>query len=273
MLTKLEVYNARNALLSLPLSGGTSYPVIDVDGLDPVKVEIMTNRFANFDGEQYQGARGGMRNIVLTLGFAPDYHGGETVADLRSALFSHFMPKSSVKLVLTSTHMPVVEITGYVESCGAKPMSKDPEVQVSILCTKSDFINPQAKVVTGVCGAADTVVTYDGTVNTGLVLGLTLSNAASTWSFVNNTGVDEIFGVNLDLNPLYSMAAGSSILVKTTPGAKLATCSTDTTYKMLSYVANASAWPMFKPGVNTCRFVGPPNSNWAVTYYECFGGI
>ena len=50
----------------------------DITGLGPVKAEIATTPFATSDGELFQGSTVGKRNIVMTLGFNPDWEGDQS---------------------------------------------------------------------------------------------------------------------------------------------------------------------------------------------------
>jgi hypothetical protein len=76
---------------------------------------------------------------VLTLGLNPNWV-DQTVASLRRVLYRYLMPEAWTKLRFFSDDMPTVDIEGYVESFDPNMFTQDPEIQVSIICPKPDFI-------------------------------------------------------------------------------------------------------------------------------------
>ena len=136
MLTQVDVYGAVNSATALPLSGAGVYgdpvQIKKIDGLGPVKADIQTATYGAINREYLTGKFYGKRNIVLTLGLNPDW-ATQTVEELRQLLYAYFTPTQQVELRFQSTHLPEVNIFGYVESMDPNIFSADPEIDVSII--------------------------------------------------------------------------------------------------------------------------------------------
>jgi hypothetical protein len=140
MLTKVEVIGASAGMLTLLLGGPNQSPIQirDISGLEPVKAEITTVP-SNKDGDLFQNARLGKRNIVFKLGLDPNWV-NQTMSTLRHMLYTHFPPKTWRTLKFYSDDMPTVEVGGYIESNEPNMFSQDPEIQISIICPKPKFV-------------------------------------------------------------------------------------------------------------------------------------
>src|SRR6266542_614762 len=154
MITQMKVTNPRVASSPLPVvSLGTEatdpIQIKNIEGLGPVDATVNTAQYGSIDGEFYNGSVVGKRNIVLTVGLNPNY-ASQSMEFLRQCLYQYFMPKSAVSLRFASTHMPEVSIDGVVESFEPNMFSKDPEIQVSIICPQSEFVAVIPTAIQGV---------------------------------------------------------------------------------------------------------------------------
>lgn len=178
MLNAITVYDEANTLVGrLPVAeydGSTPYIVKNIDGVDPVRATISTTSYANQDGGFYQSAKTEMRNIVLTIGYRPDLTSGMSIQEIRRSMYSVFDPKARVKLRFIDTDEAPVEIEGFVESHETSIFSRDPEVQISILCPDPYFkeIRPVSisstnnnPVYTSYLGTAETGFLFEMFVN------------------------------------------------------------------------------------------------------------
>ena len=153
MLTEVKAYSSWRSAPTLPLSDG-GRPESDliqlrnIDGLDPVKAAVNTSPFGSVDGASHTGSSVLTRNIVLTLHPNPNWDNW-TFESLRRLLYSYFMPKRQTRLVFYSDDMIPVEISGIVESVSVNIFSKDPELQVSIVCPDPYFTALEPTVLTG----------------------------------------------------------------------------------------------------------------------------
>lgn len=143
MLSGIEVRNPIDSnVLSLMFRRSalsTPYLVKSIDGLGPVKAEIATSSYGSQNGGLVKATRLGMRTIVIKLGYAPDYLGNQTIENLRRDLYSYFPPKGEVTLRVLNDAYQSVDIKGVVESNEPVIFTKDPEVQITILCVEPLF--------------------------------------------------------------------------------------------------------------------------------------
>lgn len=154
MISNVEVRNSYGILLgNLPLAQRNSsipYFIKDIEGLGPVKAEISYAETSISNGGVYQGARVGARNLVIKIGYRNKFKlsSGGSLAALRREVYKYFPPMQPVNLRFYNTIEGTVEINGYVEAVEPTIFSKDPEIQVSILCVKPYFQDIQDLVLT-----------------------------------------------------------------------------------------------------------------------------
>jgi hypothetical protein len=283
MLTEVKAYSSWRSAPALPLSEGgrAEYDLIQVrniDGLDPVKASVNTSPYGSVDGASHVGSSVLTRNIVLTLHPNPDWDLW-TYETLRKLLYAYFMPKRATRLVFYSDDMVPVEISGIVEGVEVNMFTKDPEVQVSIVCPDPYFTALNPTVVTGQAiqgggiGEVSTIE-YDGTIETGMqvkVTGLTAPNPTyiGIWTGDNMpyfeaaaTVVPETKYFEMSSLPMkkyvQNVEIGSGIITN-----------------LLSKVTANSGWPMLQPGENDfCVVTGDSgDQDWELRYFERFGGL
>lgn len=181
MLTQVEVRNAAGTLLTLVLDDvSDGYVLESVDGLDPVKATITSSSFAGLDGVQFQNARREARNILMKIGFEPDY-GSNSARSLRNDLYAWFMPKAAVNLRFFDSEGPTVEINGHVESFEAPLFVKEPRGDISIMCDVPDLVELTTETGSGntVSDTTEFLINYTGTSETGIKFTLNLNRAES----------------------------------------------------------------------------------------------
>lgn len=180
LLKKLSVTNRKGVLLDLPLEDvSAGFVIQEISGLGPVKATLVSSSFANMDGEQYHSSRREARNITIKLGLDPDY-GLSSAYELRDRLYDFFMPKTQAKLNFNLfdrfsesilTQYKDLEIDARIESFEPAMFTKDPAVDLSLMCFDPDFVDPVATIFEGstVSDLTETTLTYDGTVETGVL--------------------------------------------------------------------------------------------------------
>ena len=284
MITKMELFSASPSAPELPLGGfmpnDDPVQIKDVNGLGPVNAEITTTPYATGRGERYQGGFVGKRNIVLTLGYNPDWAGNQTMASLRQLLYRYLMPKTWTKMRFFTDELPVVDIEGYVESFDPNIFSQDPEVTVSIICPKPDFIEADATTQIGVVddGTNEIVFDYIGTVSTGfeLMVEATLGNPSYTGplTVVLKSPVEPqtfklISAVTIDADKYFKMSTvRNSRRIGTI--ARLDGAITN----LLRGMSNDSVWPEIEPGENVFSIDAAENGQkWTLAYFNRFGGL
>lgn len=276
MLTKVEVLTEQGVLLTLPLQDITQgYSVQDIDGLDPVKATIVSSSFAQMDGEQYQSSRREKRNIILTLGYEPDYAVG-TVQDLRKKLYSFFMPKQRVLLRFFQTGEPVVQIYGRVESLVSPKFAKEPQAVISVICFDPDFYNPTPTILNGntTSGTIETNHTYGGSVETGVIFRLLVNRSTLTEFTIYHRPPDDSLR-QLDFSVATPLLTGDVLSISTIPGNKYATLTRGgVSTSLLFGVSPQSNWIQFFPGINKYRvFATGAAIPYQIEYTPKFGGL
>lgn len=275
MLEKVEVLTEQGVLLTLPLQDvSQGYSVQGIDGLDPVKATIVSSAFAQMDGEQYQSARREKRNIILTLGYEPDFAVG-TVQDLRKKLYTFFMPKQRVLLRFFQTGEPIVQIFGRVESLVSPKFAKEPQATISLLCFDPDFYNPAPVLLPGntTSSTVETTHIYPGTVETGILFKLLVDREVTEFTIYHRPPDDSLR--QLDFTVATPLIAGDILSISTIPGNKFAMLTrggVDTS--LLFGISPQSNWISLFHGTNKLRIyaegVGIP---YQIEYTTKYGGL
>ena len=273
MLTMVEVRTSQGALLGIPLDDvSDGFVVEEIEGLDPVKATLVSSSFARLDGEQYQSSRRESRNIKLRLGLEPDYI-SQTVRDLRRSLYGFFMPKSVVKLRFILSSGLFMDIEGRVESFETALFTKEPAVDISIICFDPDFTNPTPGVLSGVSTATmtETLLPYDGTVESGIMFILSVNRSISELTIYHRPpdGTLRLLSFSAPL------IAGDLLSIDTRTGTKSAQRTRSNVVTSLLYgVSPQSNWIELMPGDNYIRIyalgAGIP---FDIGYTSRYGGL
>lgn len=275
MLTTVEVRSATGDLLTLSLddvSGGIV--VAEIEGLDPVKATVITSDIATMDGAHLQKTRRVPRNILMKLDLEPDYS-VESIRDLRFRLYDFFMTEAIVNLrfIHSVEEDFEVEISGVVESCETPLFTKEPKLDVSIVCTNPDFVDLVSIEVEGtsVEDTTETLLAYPGSIEAGLEWVMTLDRDIDEVELYLR-GPDNItrrfaFGGNfLD---------GDVITVSSSPGSKSIIVNRSGTLMPWLYgVFPGSVWPTLYKGNNyIITVVEGTTIPYQVTYTPKYGGL
>lgn len=285
MLTQIDVHSSHTPPTGFALANSNTDPiqVRGITGLGPVKASVNTTPFGSIDGEAYKGSSVGKRNIVFTFGLNPNWV-DQSIASLRQLLYEYFMPKQSVKLTFHSD-LPTCAIYGIVESFEPNIFSRDPEIQVSIICPMPDFVSVASSQVNGIVGDGSTsiVIDYEGTISTGFVLEVrsTVGNVAYTGNIEVQNQVDLLqspFVNTMDLTAI-------DVTVDTTKYFKMSSVRGDkyvysiTTFDsiitdILKTISPDTKWPVLEPGSNEFQVVAAESGqSWQLTYFKRFGGL
>lgn len=286
MLTEVKAFSSWRSAPTLPLNG--NHPETDliqvrnITGLDPVKASITTTPFGVVDGASYNGGSVPSRNIVLTLRPNPDWDNW-TYEKLRQLLYSYFMPKRPTRLEFYREDDIPVEISGIVEGVQVNMFSKDPELQVSIICPDPYFTAIDPKVITGqtiVKGGEPIIIDYEGTIETGIYAKVTyVQDPKPTWIDIQiGEEIQQYFWVEA------SVDASSYFEMSSIPMRKYVQkidMTTGVITNLLGKMYAGSGWPVLEPGENEFSVItqGAQASDpqgvqdWELTYFERFGGL
>lgn len=288
MLTKIEAREQTGLFgeSSTPIALSFLSEVISIDplqirnitGLGPVKSNISTFSYGVTRGESFNKAHIGKRNIVLTVGLNPNWV-DQSIESLRALLYEYFMTGNKVILRFFSTHLPTAEITGYIESFETNIFSKDPEIQISIICPDPDFVAISSKEVVGNIQLFNTTsIDYEGTAPTGF--NLLLEANATNVTYTGNITVKGVSRTKLDqlVFSVSALNAAGYVFVNTVAMNKNIYQS-DSQISLLKSIIEPSTWPQLYPGENTVsvnKNVGgepAPGQDWTLTYFERYGGL
>jgi phage-related protein len=247
----------------------------NIEGLEPVKASVNTSLFGSVDGAAYTGASVPSRNIVLTIHPNPDWHTWK-YEDLRKLIYSYFMSKKPVRLVFYSDEDSPVEIFGIVESVDNSIFSKDQEFNVSVICPDPYFTSLDPKVITGQSirsGGAPRVVTYNGSVETGIRVKVSFSSGAAPTTIGIQVGDPKVSYFNVAAtvgSTLYvdmSSVAMQKYIQNVSIGSGVIT-------NLLSKMQEGSKWPLFEQGDNNFSVITDQGvQDWELSFYERFGGL
>lgn len=273
MLTKVEIRNSRGNLLVLPLENPTSgFPILDIQGLGPVKATLVSSSFAQLDGEQYQSSRRETRNLVFTIGFDPDYS-VDSVQAMRMRLYSYFMTKSEINMEFFMDNLLVVDISGRVETCEPTIFDREPAMTVSVMCFDPDFVDPLPVLVDGNTTSTDTetLYSYEGTVETGIRFTLNVDRTLGEFTIYQRRS--DFALRSLDFSA--SLIAGDVLRISTVTGNKFATLTRSGTESSILYgVAPQANWLELPPGDNFIRVYAEGAAiPYSIGYDVKYGGL
>src|SRR5690606_495921 len=225
----------------------------EIDGLDPVKASIVSSRLAQVDGTVYQASRRDSRNIIIRLGFEPDYV-NTTIRDLRQNLYRYLMPKSEVILRFYLEGEAFVDISG--------------------MCFDPDFYSLDTTLVTGQASSVIewTEFEYEGGVETGFEFEITVNRSLSGFSIYHEGSGNQQRRFEFD----GALLSGDVVTIDSRTGKKGATRLRGGTATSVLYgVTPASNWLELYPGPNSLRVqvqAGTPVP-WKINYVAKYGGL
>lgn len=278
LLSKVVIETKQGDVLELPLEDySEGYLVQEIDGLDPVKANLVSSSFANQDGEQYHSSRREKRNILIKLGIEPTAYAG-TASELRRNLYKYFMPESEISMRFYLNTEEFVSIEGVVETLTSPRFAKEPEAAISVICFDPDFYIPTPIVYSGHTTWGDIIeaeIVYDGTVETGIEFKIVVDRSLPDGLAIYHRGPDNSFNVLEFTEPLN---AGDVLDISTVSGAKGATLTNDIngTDSILFGITPQSAWINLFPGKNYVRVyvdVEGATIPYSITYTEKHGGL
>lgn len=188
------------------------FVIKNADGLEPVNAEVSISQYSPIDGGVIQAARLGTRNIVLTMGYRPDYKSSiDPIQTLRRELYKYFSPKRLIRLTFLNTDGLIMQIDGIVESLDPMIFSQDPEVQISIVCPDPNFSATDVVTLYGTTGTPRTLPGV-GDAESGFIFDITVDRALN--------GIAIKVGDYDELNYSRSLLVGDRVRISTVRGSK-----------------------------------------------------
>lgn len=271
MLTKVSLLNELGTQLEFPIfeeSAPVPFTIREIQGLGPVKSDISTTSLAKRDGTRILSNRTPERNIVMQIGISPNYASGQSVQEVRHALYSSFIPGDKVTFTAYTSDGSRYLIDGKIEEVEPVLFTKDPTVQVSILCEDPYFRGPSAIVANGIQGTALTI-NYEGTAPTPFTFLLTATGAISTLNLRKSEGLGKYFYYDK------ALASGNKLEVNTTDGSKYVMKTVGTTVSnALNGWRTSSEWLKLTRGSNIFLLTtATGTATYKITYVPKFVGV
>lgn len=277
MLTEVKAYSSWRSAPTLLLDpagspSGDLIQIRNIEGLDPVKGSVNTTPYGSVDGSSFTGSSVLTRNIVLTLKPNPDW-ATWTYEKLRRLLYSYFMTKQVVRLVLYSDDMDPVEIYGVVEDTTINMFSKEPEFIVSIICPDPYFTSLNPTIITGMNGVV-TEVDYKGSIETGMLVRIThTSGNPTTLDIQMGDPKISLFGVtaSVDSTKYFEMSS-----IPTRKYVQNVNIGSGVIENLLSNIRiqEGDFWPILQPGLNQFQIISDSGiQDYELIFYERYGGL
>lgn len=272
MLSKLDITNRRSMTLSLPMEENDSgYQVADIQGLDPVKANLVSTSYPNQNGEQFQGSNRPARDVKLIFDLQPD--GVQTFSSLRENLYKYLMPEQQVRLRFYKASGLIVDLIGVVENHSSPQFVEDPVVTIDVRCFQPDFLDPEVVIFEGntVSGSTNTPIEYPGNLEASTILRLYPNRAVPDFA-VYNTPED---GVVRQLNFTGDLIAGDELIISSIKNQKGITLKRSGISSSFLYGRTPqSAWIELFEGFNQFRVytAGDPVP-YELEYIVRYGGI
>lgn len=272
MLTKVEIRNIAGALLTLTLGDVTDgFIVEEIQGLGPVKATIVSTSLAQVDGTQHQSSRRESRNLLFKIGLEPDYV-TTSVFDLRSQLYNFFMTKTEVFMRFFVDNIEV-NISGRVEACEPAIFSREPEVDISIVCFDPDFVSVDEIVYSGstVSDSTEFLIDYPGTVEAAVLFTLNLDRAESEFTIYHRPPDNVVRSLDFAA----SLLDDDVLVIDSRTGNKGVTLTRTATASSLLYAMDpASSWIVLEPGENYLRvYTTGAAIPFTMAYTPRYGGL
>jgi hypothetical protein len=275
VLSQVNVVSAQGEILNLVLADvSDGYALEDVGGLGPVKATLVSTSFANQDGSQAQSAKRESRNITMKIGLEAD-HITTHVRALRQRLYDFFMTKSIVTMSFVHDDEPdiVPLIVGQVETCEPDMFTQEPLMNISILCYDPDFVDPDTVTVTGNTSSGSTpgTVTYDGSVETGVIFTLSINRTLAEFSIFNSPPGEN----QQKMDVSYPFVSGDVLTISTMSGNKYVTLTRGgSDIDLLYAISPQSAWIELKRGDNAFLvYASGAAIPWSMDYLTRYGGL
>jgi len=273
MLYKVEARNPQGDLLNLEFDDMSDGIVIsDIQGLDPVKATLVSSKFAQLDGAQFNAGTREPRNLLFEIPLEPDYV-TTNVFDVRSRLYDFFMSNMPVSLRFYDDGGLTVDISGIVESCEAPLFAEEPVMNLSIMCFDPDFIDIETATDDAytVSDSSTTTYAYPGSVPVGYQLVMNLNRDLTEFTIYHQTPD----GTTRQLDFSGALLNGDVLTISTVKGDKRAeVVRSGTLIQVLYWITPQSSWTQLSKGDNLIRVYAEGAAiPYTFSYLPRYGGL
>lgn len=291
MIKSIIVTNYLNESLTLTLARPeeSGFLVNKIEGLGPPKATVNTKEVSTNDGSQFNSARIGDRNIVLSLHFQQTET--ESIEDIRHKSYKYFPIKKQVTLTIVTDNR-TSKAVGIVETNKPNIFEKQENTQISIVCPDPylysagdkeynntifygieplfhfPFCNPsttEKKInFSAIKNLTENVVTYTGDADIGVVITIHAIGPATNIT-IYNTGTREFMTINTSKILALTgsgLVAGDEIVITTIRGEKgIILLRGGHTTNILNCIAKNSSWFTLAKGDNLFAYTAESGSS------------
>ena len=258
----------------------TGFAIDNIDGLGPVEADINTTEMV-VDGDLFNSARVGKRNIVLELIFYSE--SGSGIESTRQYSYQLFPIKKQVYIEIEADNRTVWTY-GYVEKNEPLIFSDMCKTQISLICPDPKLYDSDGDMSTPIIPNTSTTIEYDGEVETGGYLTITIGSAveapvhdgvpAFTITCANPDGDAQLIDI---FTPIGGFVEGDVITLTSVLGNKgcIWTDTADADHNALNLISQNPDWITFKSGLNTIRINDPNNAISEASFVNpvCYEGV
>lgn len=288
MIKKVTVFkkpdksDAFTMVLTSPInvSVDSGFMIDKIDGLGPVDAEINTTEMV-VDGDLFNSARIGKRNIVLDLIFYSET--GTGIEEVRQFSYSLFPIKRSVYIEIETDNRKVWT-QGYVEKNEPSIFSNTEGNQVSLICPDPKWYDSDNIIDEDLDLNDEITIEYDGEVEVGGYLELTIGAAitkpvsegvpAFTVSCANPDGSAQLINI---FTPSTGFEIGDVIKINSVLGDKscIYTDTADADHNALNLLNQNPDWIKLTNGDNSMRVTDSFSALSSATYVSriCYEGV
>lgn len=245
------------------------YVLRSVTGLEPPDIDLSILNTL-YSGGTFQNRKASLREIVMTIGFQPNYATGQTVGDLRAQLYNWLTPKFGLPVkfsVLDASMSSLVYTLGHVKRFETNIFSSSPEVVITF-STFSPYFTTAPYVYPSLGSLSKTSYTLNnpGDAPTGFSIQITMTGSTSQFNLYDR------FANRLYFN--YSFIAADTININTTPGNRSATVTRSSVVtNLLQYQNVVSKWLQLHGGPNAFTFNTASYNFDNITLYPNYWGV
>ena len=287
MIKKVTIYqksdksDAFTMVLTNPVNvdSASGFAIDKIEGIGPVKADINTTEMVT-DGNQFNSARIGERNIVITLEFYSD--AGDGIETVRQKSYKLFPTKKEVYVEIETDHR-TLRTKGRVESNEPDIFSEKETTQVSIICPDPKMYTLETQ--TSTLSAGETEVIYEGEVEVGTILVFTIGSdivkpvSDGVPAFTISCTRPDGSAHSIDIyTPANGFTAGDTITINSITGEKEVFWTDHTTEEDINafnLISKDPDWITLIEGVNNILITDSESALSSVTMTNsiCFEGV
>jgi hypothetical protein len=290
MIKKIKFTNSRNESITLDLVNPekSGFAILDIEGLGPVKSNLIFSDIIGVQGAKFNSGRLDKRNIVIKLRYITrtratleevgyDFASTAKIEDIRQRSYKYFSVMQKIRVTI-ETDNRTVYTDAYVESNEPVFFSKISETVISLLCENPFFISEELETISFsaitpsfqfpfsnnspwsnllIMSSLDTttlkIINYDGDASVGFVMHI---HAIGEVTGVSVTKMSTSETLSINSNMLIAITgsdiiAGDDIYISTAKGYKYAILIRDgVEYNILSALGLNPPWFVLDTGDN-----------------------